>query len=98
MVAWLTSLASGPFWFGLVIGYVTYRTLKHKKDAGISDIASVIAAVGGATVVALFPVAEGRFNDYAVGLALGFFLFLVVFQLIAWIVGAERAPQFLDDD
>jgi uncharacterized membrane protein YgaE (UPF0421/DUF939 family) len=97
MVAWLASLASGPFWFGLVIGFVTYRTLVHKKDAGISDIASVIAAVGGATVVALFPVAEGRFNDYAIGLALGFFLFLVFFQVIAWIAGPDKAPQFLDD-
>jgi len=45
------SMKSGPYWFGVVIGYVTYRTLKHKKDAGISDIAAVIGAIGGATIV-----------------------------------------------
>jgi len=91
-------LASGPFWFGVVIGFITYRTLKHKKDAGISDIASVIGAVGGAAVVALFPAGSNRFDEYAIGLALGFFLFLVIFQVIAWASSADRATQFLDDD
>lgn len=79
-------------------GFITYRTLKHKKDAGISDIASVIGAVGGAAVVALFPAGSNRFDEYAIGLALGFFLFLVIFQVIAWVSNADRATQFLDDD
>jgi NhaP-type Na+/H+ or K+/H+ antiporter len=73
MIAMITS---GAFWFGLVIGYVTYRTLKHTKDSGISDIASVIAAVGGAAIVTLFPADSSRFDFYAIGLAVGFFLYL----------------------
>jgi hypothetical protein len=82
-----------------VIGFVTYRTLKHKKDAGISDIASVIAAIGGATIVGLFPVAEGRFDEYAIGLAFGFFFFLVVFWVLTALYGSgQAATQQLDDD
>jgi hypothetical protein len=69
-----------------VIGFVTYRTLKHKKDAGISDIASVIGAVGGATIVKLFPTGSDRFDHYAMGFAVGFFLFLIVLQ---WLAGGS---------
>ena len=38
---------NGGFWFGLVIGFVTYRTLKHKTSTGLSDIAAVVGAIGG---------------------------------------------------
>jgi hypothetical protein len=104
---WRSWLDSGPFWFGVVIGFVTYRTLKHKKDAGISDIASVIGAAGGAAIVGLFPVAGGRFDQYAIGFAIGFFAFLLVLQCVAlrsrtYAAAAnkdkDRVTQFLDDD
>lgn len=63
--------ASGAFWFGAVIGYITYRTLQHKSESGISDIAAVIAAIGGSAVIALFPVSGPQFDSYAYGLAVG---------------------------
>ena len=84
--AFMSMLGSGPFWFGVVIGFVTYRTLKHKKDAGISDIASVVGAVGGATIIKLFPTGSERFDHYAMGFAVGFFLFLIVLQ---WLAGGS---------
>lgn len=90
----LSILASGAFWFGLVIGYVTYRTLRHKKDSGISDIAAVIGAVGGAAIVSLFPTEGGRFDQYAIGLALGFFLYLGLSLLI---MGRDAVAEFLGD-
>jgi O-antigen/teichoic acid export membrane protein len=64
--------------FGLVIGWVTYRTLRRSSDAvGLSDIATVIGAVGGAAVTTLFD--EGEvFAFYAVGLAVGFFAYFVI--------------------
>lgn len=67
--------AIGAVCFGVVIGWITYRTLRRKANAGISDIASVIGAVGGATVTALFgsPI---LFGYYAIGLAIGFFGYL----------------------
>jgi hypothetical protein len=67
----LSMLASGAFWFGIVIGLVTYRTLKYKKNAVISDIAAITGAVGGGAVIALFPAESNRFDFYAIGLAIG---------------------------
>ncbi|HXM34292.1 MAG TPA: hypothetical protein VN920_03830 [Pyrinomonadaceae bacterium] len=74
--------AIGAVCFGVVIGWITYRTLRRKANAGISDIASVIGAVGGATVTALFgsPI---LFGYYSVGLAIGFFGYLVTALFVA---------------
>jgi zinc transporter ZupT len=88
-------LESGAFWFGVVIGFITYRTLKHKKEVGISDIATVLGAVGGAAVLALFPVDSNRFDFYAIGLAAGFFLYLALSMLLA---GREATTVFLGED
>jgi hypothetical protein len=87
-------ISSGAFWFGIVIGYITYRTLRHKKETGISDIASVIGSVGGAAIVALFPVGGG-FDFYAIGLAAGFFLYLLLSVLLA---GDKKTAEFLGDE
>lgn len=63
--------------FGLVIGWVTYRTLRRKEGASsLSDIATVIGAVGGGAVTALF--AEGAFSAYSIGLAIGFFAYFII--------------------
>jgi NhaP-type Na+/H+ or K+/H+ antiporter len=88
------ALTSGAFWFGLVIGYITYRTLRRAKEASISDIATVIGAVGGAAVVALFPADSGRFDYYAFGLAIGFFVYLILAILFA---GNDKVNVFLGD-
>lgn len=89
----LSALVSGSFWFGVVIGYITYRTLARKGDSGISDIASVISAVGGAGVIALFPVGTQSFDFYAIGLALGFFLYILFYLLVA---GRRKTADILE--
>ena len=43
----------------------------------MSDIASVIGAVGGAAVTGIFGTEE-LFGFYAIGLALGFFVYFIV--------------------
>jgi len=68
----------GALLFGLVIGWVTYRTLRRSKEqVGLSDIAAVIGAVGGGTVTKLYDDAE-MFGWYSLGLAIGFFGYFVV--------------------
>jgi hypothetical protein len=68
----------GAAFFGLVIGWVTYRTLRRRKDdAALSDIAAVIGAVGGGAVTALFK-DSNMFGSYCIGLAVGFFGYLLV--------------------
>jgi uncharacterized membrane protein YeaQ/YmgE (transglycosylase-associated protein family) len=71
----------GPGCFGLVVGWVCYRTLRRKTDgAGLGDIAGVIGAIGGTTVVAIFK--NDAFNIYCVGLAIGFFAYFIVGVII----------------
>ena len=70
--------AIGALCFGLVIGWITYRTLRRRAEAvALSDIAAVIGAVGGAAVTGLFK-SETLFGAYCIGLAIGFFLYLVI--------------------
>jgi len=66
----------GALLFGLVIGWISYRTLRLTAGTSVlSDIATIIAAVGGAAVTALFR-SDVLFGWYCVGLALGFFAYL----------------------
>ena len=81
----------GAFAFGLVVGWITYRTLRRTETKGISDIAAVIGAVGGGLVTKLFPAGESAFGAYGIGLAVGFFVYLVVSVLIAKSTGTLDA-------
>jgi hypothetical protein len=90
-VLFLTGL--GAFAFGVVVGWVTYRTLRRSQVSGLSDIATVIGAVGGAAVTALFPIATGAFGAYCIGLAIGFFAYLRVAINLANRHGGEEARQ-----
>ena len=75
--------ALGAAVFGLVIGWVTYRTLRRSADkVGLSDIASVIGAIGGAAVIGLFD-DPTLFAWYSVGLGIGFFGYLGVAYLMS---------------
>ena len=74
----MIQLDIGALCFGLVVGWITYRTLRRKEgSAALSDISTVIGAVGGAAVTALFK-SEALFSMYSIGLASGFFLYFIV--------------------
>jgi NhaP-type Na+/H+ or K+/H+ antiporter len=75
-IGWLSLV--GAFCFGIVVGWVTYRTLRRSPTTGLSDIATVIGAIGGATVAALFNQGTGAFGTYCIGLLIGFFGYLIV--------------------
>lgn len=69
----------GAVCFGITIGYVTYRTLVRMNNTSISDIAAVVAALGGGAITSTFDPAEGdAFAWYAIGLLGGMTLFLVL--------------------
>lgn len=68
----------GALCFGMVMGWVTYRTLRRKEGAAaLSDIAGVIAALGGAAIMSLFKTPE-LFGVYCIGLFVGFFVYFIV--------------------
>ena len=67
----------GALVFGIVIGWVTYRTLRRTTGNGsVSDLASVIGAVGGAVVTGLFDDAD-LFAWRSIGLGIGLFAYLL---------------------
>jgi uncharacterized membrane protein YeaQ/YmgE (transglycosylase-associated protein family) len=75
-------LIIGALCFGLVVGWVTYRTLRRSQTNGLSDIATIIGAVGGAAVTSLFPAGGEMFASYCLGLAIGFFAYLIAAGII----------------
>jgi ABC-type Co2+ transport system permease subunit len=67
----------GAVCFGVIIGWVTYRTLRRTGETvAVSNIASVVGAVGGAAVTGIFQ--GSLFGWYCIGLAVGFFGYLIL--------------------
>lgn len=82
---------AGAAVFGVVVGWVTYRTLRRSTESvALSDIATVIGAVGGAAVTSLF--ADDLFGYYCIGLGVGFFVYLIVALVLA---GKDDTMTFL---
>ncbi|SDM23070.1 hypothetical protein [Nonomuraea jiangxiensis] len=72
----------GAVCFGLVLGWITYGTLRRGRDAaGLTELTAVLAAVGGGAVTALLGLPDA-FGGYAVGLAVGFAGCLVLTTLV----------------
>jgi NhaP-type Na+/H+ or K+/H+ antiporter len=83
----------GALCFGVVVGWIVYRTLRRTTDkAGVSDLATVIGAIGGAAVTTHFH-SDRLFGFYSIGLAAGFFVYLVLghtlFKNSLWLGGGE---------
>ena len=84
----------GPAAFGIVIGWITYRTLTRRAEAVLlSDIATVVGAVGGAPVAALFKDPQS-FGAYCIGLLAGFFAYLIALYAIK---GKEAVGKVMGD-
>jgi hypothetical protein len=88
----------GAFGFGLVIGWFLYFVNRYRKDdVTFGDLTTVIGAVGGGAVTALFGAASADlFGAYGIGLASGFFGYFLV--LIILVAGSKSfgAEYFLD--
>jgi hypothetical protein len=81
----------GAFFFGLLLGWVLYRTLRLKAGAyGVAEIASIVGALGGAAVLALFR-SDVLFGWYATGLLIGFFAY---FALDSLLYGQQQAQPW----
>lgn len=77
------TLTIGIVCFGLMIGFITYRTLvRTTAQASINDLTAVIGAVGGGAVTAIVRPQTNLFGWYAIGLLVGFVLYGAFF---AWL-------------
>jgi hypothetical protein len=84
----------GSACFGLVIGWITYRTLSRKAGpVALSDLATVLGVVGGGVVTGLFDQPD-LFGSYAIGLAAGFFAYAIA-RLV--LTKGKAADEWLGD-
>jgi hypothetical protein len=84
--------------FGALVGWYVYYINRNRTDkVQISDVATLIGAIGGAAVLALFPAKSDLFGAYGIGLFVGFFgYFLTLVILVSRSGGAFKATWFLD--
>ena len=82
---------AGAVAFGTVIGWVTAGTLRRVKRNGLTDITTVVGAVGGAAVTGLFAKETGAFGAYCIGLAVGFFVY-------PFVATRSGAPDWLGEE
>lgn len=78
-----TVVSIGAFCFGVTVGYIAYRTLVRTERSAVSDLTTVVSAVGGAAVTGLFRPQQGdAFGWYSIGLLSGMAVFFVLFLLM----------------
>jgi len=84
----------GAVCFGVTVGYVTYRTLvRTTEKTAIGDLATVIGAIGGAAVTAIFdPKRTDLFAWYSIGLLVGLVLFFFGFL---WLNGKQELAKVM---
>lgn len=88
---------TGALAFGVVIGWYVYYVNRYRKgDVQIGDITTIIAAIGGGAVLALFDRNSDIFGAYAIGLAIGFFLYFLVLVILVGVSDNFDSDWFLD--
>lgn len=97
---------AGAIGFGAIIGWFVYYINRYRTgDVSFADITTVVGAIGGASVLALFPQGSNLFAGYGIGLFFGFFGYFLVLQGqvkrsenfdVDWFIDGRR--KTLDDD
>lgn len=83
--------------FGAVIGWYVYFINRYRKDdVSLSDIVTLIGAIGGAAILSLFDKGTALFGAYGIGLASGFFLYFLVMVVLVSASKNFDADYFLD--
>lgn len=83
--------------FGAVIGWYVYYINRYRRgDVQLADLVTVIGAVGGGAVLALFPAKTALFGAYGIGLFGGFFGYFVVLLVLVRISSSFSIDWFLD--
>lgn len=88
----------GAFFFGMLLGWYLYYINRYRKEEiKLNDLITLIGALGGATVLALFPAESDLFGAYGTGLAVGFFgYFAVLVICVRCSGGIFNSTWFLD--
>lgn len=93
----------GAIAFGAIIGWYVYYINRYREgEVQFSDLVTVIGIIGGGAVLSLFEARTDLFGAYGIGLALGFFGYLIVLALMVrasdyfdvnWFLDGRRLPD-----
>jgi hypothetical protein len=87
----------GAFAFGVLLGWYVYYINRYRKgEIQIGDIVTLVGAIGGGAVLALFNEKNQLFGAYGVGLAVGFFAYFSVLLVLVRISSNFDFDWFLD--
>ncbi len=87
----------GAFCFGLLVGWYVYYINRYRKgDVQWSDLVTLLGIIGGTAILALFPQGTDLFGAYGIGLASGFFLYLLFLLISVNISKNFNVDWFLD--
>jgi hypothetical protein len=90
--------------FGVVVGWLLYFLNRYRDgEVTLNDLVTVIGAIGGGAVLALFEAGSELFGAYGLGLFAGFFAYLGTLMLLVrgsddfdwdWFLdGRQRPPS-----
>jgi hypothetical protein len=83
--------------FGAVLGWYLFFLNRYRTgEVGLEDLVTVVGALGGAAILALFPAKSDLFGAYGIGLAIGFFGYFLVLVGLVRRSGSFGADWFLD--
>ncbi len=68
--------------FGAIIGWFVYYINRYRTgEVSFADITTLVGAIGGAAILALFPSGSVLFAGYGIGLFVGFFGYFFVLSI-----------------
>ncbi len=83
--------------FGFVIGWFLYYVNRYRKaEIKLTDLVSLLGAVGGGAVLALFPARSDLFGAYGIGLFCGFIGYFLILVLMVSCSKNFNVDWFLD--
>jgi hypothetical protein len=83
--------------FGALIGWYVYYINRYRRaDVQLSEIVTLVGAIGGGAVLALFPAKSVLFGAYGIGLFIGFFGYFIVLAVLVTISDNFGVDYFLD--
>ena len=83
--------------FGAVVGWLLYFLNRYRsEDVRLADLVTVIGALGGGAILALFPAESELFGAYGIGLFAGFFGYLGVLGLLVRGSSSFDREYFID--
>lgn len=83
--------------FGCLIGWYIYYVNRYRKgDVQLGDLVTIIGALGGGTILTLFPASSDLFGAYGLGLFTGFFGYFVILNVLVRRSDNFNTDWFLD--